>query len=109
LARDTAEFGGGDVDDLGVGDRFTQTHIDDNLLQLRNRHLIGVAEVLHQSRNDFLLVTDMKPARLLRAPRFVALGAFFRRSSLWRRALFFFFLFLTHCVLLRLLDSVSAL
>src|SRR5438874_12847899 len=56
LAGDPGELVGAGVDDLRVRCRLAETHVDDDLLDLRDRHHVLVAELLLERRDDFLLV-----------------------------------------------------
>ena len=56
LAGDARELVGAGVDDLGVGGRLAEAHVDDDLLDLGHGHHVLVAELLGQRRDDVLLI-----------------------------------------------------
>ena len=68
LAGDARDLVGAGVDDLGVLRRFAEPHVDDDLLDLRDRHHVAVAELLLQRRHDFLLVPFLQAAHLSTTP-----------------------------------------
>src|SRR5256885_2633014 len=53
------------LDELVVGDGLAEAHVDDDLLHLRHLHRVLVAEVLHQLRDDVLLVGVGEARRVL--------------------------------------------
>ena len=56
LSRDGGYLLRGGVEDLDILDGLTQTHVYDDLVQLGDFHDIGIVKVLHQGRDDFLLI-----------------------------------------------------
>src|ERR1043166_3532760 len=54
LPRDARELVGADVHELGVARRLAEAHVHDDLLNLRDRHHVLVAELFLQSRDDVL-------------------------------------------------------
>src|SRR6185369_2783519 len=61
LAGDARQFVGAGVDDLRVGGRLAEAHVDHDLGDLRHLHHVLVAELLGQSRHDFLDVLVLQP------------------------------------------------
>ena len=62
------ELVGAGVDDLGVAGRLAEAHVDDDLLDLRDRHHVRVAELLRERRHDFLAVAFLQAAHLSTTP-----------------------------------------
>ena len=56
LARNRGKLLGRHVQNLGIGNGFTQTHIHIDFHQLGRRHDVLVPELLHQGRYGFRLV-----------------------------------------------------
>src|SRR6185436_16504085 len=75
------------LDQLVVGDRLAEAHVDDDLLQLGHLHGVLVAELLHQGRDHLLLVGDAEAGRVLAASRGLALGGLDRLRALLLLAL----------------------
>src|SRR5262249_9799110 len=61
LARDPRQLVGAGIDDLRVGRRLAQAHVDDDLLDLRHRHHVLVPELLLQRRDDLFLIFRFQP------------------------------------------------
>src|SRR5580704_8092392 len=68
LAGDARQLVGTHVHQLGVRRRLAEAHVDDHLLDLGDRHQVLVAELLGQSRHDFLLVLLFQPVHLSTTP-----------------------------------------
>src|SRR5262249_3100693 len=68
LSRDPRELVRTRVDDLDVRCRLAQTHVDDHLLDLRDRHHVRVAELLAERRNDFFLILVSHAVHLSTTP-----------------------------------------
>src|SRR5690606_13745430 len=56
------------VDDLRVARGLAQAHVHDDLLDLRNGHDVGVAELLAERAHDFLLIAILQAAHLSTTP-----------------------------------------
>src|SRR5208337_749159 len=56
LAGNLAQLLSAGVQQLGVLDGFTQSHVQYDLPQTWDRHAVRVLELLHQGRHDFLLI-----------------------------------------------------
>src|SRR5205085_2392433 len=68
LARDPRHLVGPGLDDLGVLRRLAEPHVDDDLLDPRDRHHVAVAEFFLQRRYDVLLVPFPEAAHLSTTP-----------------------------------------
>src|SRR5438132_136494 len=60
------------LDQLVVGDRLAEAHVDDDLLDLGHLRRVLVAELLHQGRGDLVLVGDAQAGRVLTPRRSLA-------------------------------------
>src|SRR5688572_9641274 len=69
LAGDRRQVARRRVEQLGVGDRLADAHVDDDLDQLRRLHPVRVAEALHQLGQDLVLVHLLEPRRSHRPGR----------------------------------------
>src|SRR5918993_1586189 len=81
LAGDLADFVGPGVDDLRVLRRFAETHVDDDLLDLGDRHHVAVPELFLERRDHFCFVTFLEPAHLSSTPSHLRQIRTFRPSS----------------------------
>src|SRR5262249_9968346 len=68
LAGDAAQLVGAGVGDLRVRGRLAESHVDDDLFELGNRHHVLVAELLLESRSDFLLIPVFQAVHLSTTP-----------------------------------------
>ena len=67
LAGDLAELVDRRVENLGILRGLAHTHVDHDLVQVRNRHGILELKFLHQRRRDFALEPALEPRRFLGA------------------------------------------
>uniref|UniRef100_A0A0N4Z1E8 Peptidase A2 domain-containing protein n=1 Tax=Parastrongyloides trichosuri TaxID=131310 RepID=A0A0N4Z1E8_PARTI len=65
LTGDGRQILEGRVGLLGVGDSFTDTHVQDDLVQLGDLHLVGVAELFLQDAADAVLIFGLEARRVL--------------------------------------------
>src|SRR6185369_13230778 len=85
------------IEHLGVLRRFAYTHVDHDLVQVRNRHGILEVEFLHQRRSDFLAEALFESWALFRAvPRTPGRLLFDGRRLLTFFALLLFWFFFSH-------------
>ena len=66
--KDAGELVRAGVDNLGVRRRLAEAHVHDDLLDLRNGHHVGVAELFRERRHDFFLVTLSQAVHLSTTP-----------------------------------------
>src|SRR2546428_12707124 len=59
-----SELVGPDVGELRILRRLAESHVDDDLLELGDRHHIRVPELCLERRNDFLLIALLQPVHL---------------------------------------------
>jgi hypothetical protein len=64
LSADLGEIAHRALEDLAVGQSFAHTHIDGDLDDAWHGHGIGLTELFHELRHDFLSVEFLQPSHI---------------------------------------------